>query len=99
LLRISQTDAATAGTKLLLEGKLIGPWVEELRLLCEPMVLSGESVEIDCAGIDFTDRDGLALLRGLQTRRAVLVNCSPYLQLQLRQDEKPSRDPQRRSRK
>jgi ABC-type transporter Mla MlaB component len=85
MLRITETDVAVDGTKLRLDGKLAGPWVRELRLLCEPILARGEQIQIDCSGVSSLDSDGIALLQRLQVERVTLVNCSPYIKLQLGQ--------------
>lgn len=75
MLRITETDVTVDGTKLRLDGKLVGPWVRELRLVCEPMLAKGEQIQVDCGGISSIDSEGIALMRTLQARFVTLVNC------------------------
>lgn len=83
MLRITETDVTVDGTKLRLDGKLAGPWVRELRLLCEPILARGEQIQIDCSGVSSLDSDGIALLQRLQREGVTLVNCSLFIKLRL----------------
>ena len=85
MLRITETDVTVDGTKLRLDGKLVGPWVPELRLVCEPMLAKIEQIQADCGGISSIDSEGIALMRTLQAKFVTLVNCSPFIKLQLEQ--------------
>jgi ABC-type transporter Mla MlaB component len=82
MLRISKLDGTDA-TTLRLEGSLAGVWVVELRKLCETAMAQGETITLDCAGISFSDLEGVALMRELRRQGARLANCSPFLKFQL----------------
>lgn len=82
MLRIRERES-TAAT-LHIEGRLVGPWVEELRRSCEAAAASGRQVAMDLADVDFADPDGLALLLELRDEGFGLVNCSAFLREQLR---------------
>jgi len=82
MLRISKLNS-TGGTTLLLEGKLSGVWVEELRRLCETTLAEGQPLTIDCGSVSFSDLQGQELMRELLTRNVSLTNCSPFLAFQL----------------
>jgi anti-anti-sigma regulatory factor len=50
-------------TRLMLEGRLTGPWVEELRRCWEAAaVVAASDVVIDLAGVTFIDAEGKELL-------------------------------------
>ena len=83
MLKISKLDRITNSTTLRLEGTLSGAWVEELRRLCEIALADGERITLDCAGISFSDSDGVALMQELRGRNVSLTNCSPFLRFQL----------------
>ncbi|MDF0676970.1 MAG: hypothetical protein P0120_21945 [Nitrospira sp.] len=58
---------------LRLEGRLAGPWVEELRASCRQMsVRQQRCVMIDLTGVTFIDADGKALLARLWRQGAEL---------------------------
>jgi len=49
MLRITETDVTVDGTKLRLDGKLVGPWVREMRLVCDPILAKGQQIQIAIA--------------------------------------------------
>jgi anti-anti-sigma regulatory factor len=81
MLRISENDIK--GTTFRLDGSLTGSWVHELRLLCELKLADGGAIQIDCGGVTFVDAAGVALMQGLQSKGVRLVNCSPFIKMQL----------------
>ena len=83
MLKISEPVANHAAT-LKLEGRLIGPWVDELKNACERYLTAKQSIILDFADVTFADRTGLALLRRLRARGVRWVNCSPFLEAELR---------------
>ncbi len=62
----SQPDAAAQRVFLVIEGRLAGPWVEELRTYCR-MVSENQQrcMRIDLTGVTFIDAEGKALLARL----------------------------------
>src|SRR5439155_14426592 len=68
---------------LILEGRVVGPWVEELRATCAPHLKDGHSLILDLTGVSFADAAGIELLAGLIERRIILANASPFLRQQL----------------
>ena len=90
MLRISQRAAEDEGgaTYLRLEGRVAGPWVEELRRVCTE--ISGNNghrqslLVIDLIGVSFLDADGIALFHELAARRVRFTNCSSFVAEQLR---------------
>jgi anti-anti-sigma regulatory factor len=61
MLKITIQPRKTA-TRLMLEGRLTGPWVEELRRCWEAAADVADDVIIDLAGVTFIDADGKELL-------------------------------------
>ena len=72
---------------LRLEGRIVGPWTDEVRAACERARAGHASVTLDLARVDFIDRPAATLLRELRGRGARLVNASPFLIELLRHDE------------
>ncbi len=62
-----------------LEGRIVGPWIEEVRTACRRAIAGGASVVIDLAGVDFMDREAAAFLRDLGARGVRLVHASPFV--------------------
>ena len=73
--------------RLRLEGRIVGPWTDEVRAACERVRAGHATVTLDLASVDFIDRPAAALLRELRGRGARLVNASPFLTELLRHDE------------
>ena len=71
--------------RLLLEGWLIGPWVDELRHETEQYLSDAKALRVDLAKVLFADPRGVALLRELASRHVELVNCSTFLNQQLKE--------------
>ena len=83
MLKIVVTQRAS-DTVLRLEGQVIGPWVEELKRSCEPVLARGATLTLDFSDVSFVDRDGVLFLLSLRHRRAALQNCSPFIVEQLK---------------
>ncbi|MBZ5537237.1 MAG: STAS domain-containing protein [Acidobacteriia bacterium] len=86
MLKISIADKTEKVTTLRLEGRVIGPWVTELRTACEEAFSQGQIVSLDVAEVTFMDREAVALLRKMNGHVITLVNCPPLLTEQLKDD-------------
>ena len=84
MLRIGAAAGTGNSRTLSLEGRVIGPWVDELGRTCQEILATGAPLTLDLREVAFVDRDGLALLRGLVDRGASVVNCSAFVCEQLR---------------
>ena len=72
---------------LRLEGQLRGPWVDELRRVCDEAAgVNGRTsaLVLDLADVSFVDPDGVALLCALAGRQVVLTHCSTFVAEQLK---------------
>ncbi|MBS1786375.1 MAG: hypothetical protein JST85_01560 [Acidobacteria bacterium] len=67
-----------------LEGEVIGTAVLEVSQAVETALRSGQALTIDLAELLFVDREGVNLFRDLARRQVVFVNCSPFLNEQLK---------------
>jgi hypothetical protein len=83
MLRISVSARSSGGAMVAVEGKVIGPWVEELRGTCERCLHGNAPVTIDLATVAFVSHEGAELLRRLRQRGALLVNASAFVTEQL----------------
>jgi len=83
MLKISEPLPNHAVT-LKLEGRLIGPWVDELKIACARHFAAKQPINLDVADVTFADPTGLALLLCLRAQGVTLVNCSPFLEEELR---------------
>ncbi|HYN15759.1 MAG TPA: hypothetical protein VES66_08235 [Terriglobales bacterium] len=85
MLRISDISDSGEGTRLQVEGWLVGPWVEELRRLSNQALAESGTLSLDLAKLLYVDLNGAALLRDLSRRNVTHVNCSPFIQQQLKE--------------
>jgi hypothetical protein len=89
MLRISQAGTAGHSVTLKLEGRVVGPWVPELRQACERLLSQGQTLKLDLTGMTFADTSGVTELAGLKLRGVILTHCSPFVEAQLKS---PARD-------
>ena len=66
------------------EGRVAGPWVAEARKACEKVLTEGLSLKLNLAEVEFLDPAAVALLFDVQSRGAVFVECSPFVEAQLK---------------
>lgn len=85
MLRISICDDSEQGVRLVLEGRLVGPWVGELRKQIEQALSQAKNVTLDLRKVSFVDPSGVALLRELGDRQVEHVNCSIFISQQLKE--------------
>ncbi len=67
MLKITEQQGTESGVvSLILEGRLAGPWVEELKIHCSTMAFQRSRCKmIDLTGVRFIDAEGKALLSRL----------------------------------
>jgi len=88
MLKISHSINADDSRVLLrLEGQVAGPWVEELRRVCDEPRHNGHGARLvlDLNNVTFIDADGVALFRQLSMRRVSWRNCSAFVAEQLKE--------------
>ena len=83
MLKIEVARQTGGRVTIRLEGRMVGPWVEEVQHACEPYVSNGHLLTLDFSGVSFVDRDGVTLCRTLRQRRTELRNCSPFVKEQI----------------
>jgi len=85
VLKISIITDSDHAIQFQLEGKLVGPWVEELQRLSDEALSHQKSVSLDLERVSFVDSRGVALLRDLARRQVSQVNCSQFVTQQLKE--------------
>jgi len=85
VLKISILNDSDQAIELQLEGKLVGPWVEELRRLSDEALSLQENVSLDLEKVWFVDSRGVTLLRDLAKRQVSELNCSQFVSQQLKE--------------
>lgn len=85
MLRITRLDGNTGtAATLRLEGKLLGPWVDELVQASAAL----PRVRLDLSAVSFVDAAGMRALRELVRHGATVAACSGFV-AELLQREKP----------
>ena len=85
MLKISIINDSEQAIELQLEGKLVGPWVEELRKLSDEALSLQKNVSLDLEKVWFVDSRGVTLLRDLAKRQVSELNCSQFVSQQLKE--------------
>ena len=85
MLKISIISNSDQAIRFQLEGKLVGPWVEELRRLSDEALSHQKALSLDLERVSFVDSRGVALLRGLAKRQVSELNCSQFVSQQLKE--------------
>jgi hypothetical protein len=78
MLRITVSGQDGTNTSVRLEGKLLAPWIEEVRGLFLTAT-SAPRPSLDLSGITFVDAAGTDLLRLLLRLGVHIDACSPYV--------------------
>ena len=84
MLRISLVAEGVKGLTLRLEGRVVGPWVAELREACGKVLGEKRGLTLDLSEVMFASRQGVALLLELKAQGVVLSGCPPFLRLELK---------------
>ena len=79
MLKITETARNESGRTFKLEGKLLGPWVDELRNVCGQPIGRLEQVGIDLAAVTFVNAAAAKLLRELIQQGIVITRCSAFV--------------------
>jgi ABC-type transporter Mla MlaB component len=85
MLRITVVESSKIAVTLRVEGRITGPWVEELRTACNVHTFSEDvQLSLELADISFADAAGIALLRELRNTGVGFVRTTPFLSEQLK---------------
>ena len=78
MLRMTRSATNDVET-LILEGKLLRPWVEALRVEVEAMLAKSMRARIDLAALSFVDAAGAKQLLELERQNIELVGASVFI--------------------
>ena len=79
MLKITELARKGSGRTFKLEGKLLGPWVDELRNVCTQPLNRAEQVGLDLAAVTFVNAAGAELLRELSRKGIIITQCSAFV--------------------
>jgi ABC-type transporter Mla MlaB component len=77
MLRITRQDNNGNGITLRLEGRLLEPWVSELRQ--ESFAAGSGTIRLDLSAVSYLDAAGVEAVRGLLAQGATLDGCSSFV--------------------
>jgi hypothetical protein len=79
MLRLTRIAGTHPTQTIKLEGKLLEPWVDEVRKACAAGTNSFDRPHFDLSALTFVDAAGAALLRDLIGQGIEVVACSSYV--------------------
>jgi hypothetical protein len=79
MLRITTQSTDESAVLLKLEGKLLGPWVEELERSINGSMRRPNALRLDLSALTFADGVGIQVLSKLIRGGAILTACSGYI--------------------
>ena len=79
MLKITEIGRNDSGRTFKLEGKLLGPWVDELLNVCTQPLDRAEQVALDLAAVTFVNAEGTELLRELIRQGIIITQCSAFV--------------------
>jgi ABC-type transporter Mla MlaB component len=79
MFRITSQPNGACETRLVLEGRLVGETVEELRRIARETSAQGRRIALDLAALRYADAAGIALLRELIEDLAELQCASAFV--------------------
>ena len=84
MLKVIDSGRQDGFTVLRLEGRVVGPWVEELRQASQKARGLREPLRLDLGEVSYLDAAGIDLLCELAGEGVALVNASAFVAEQLR---------------
>lgn len=79
MLKITKSEIKGNKVILKLEGKIMNQWAALLDAECRAELQQRESVELDCAGVDFLDQRGVEVLKRLPSPQVTLIGAPGYM--------------------
>jgi len=79
MVRISESGSSDGIRAVKLEGRVVGPCVNEVQTYCQSILSEGLKLTIDMTGVSFLDNSGVGFFRDLMGQQVRLLNCSPFV--------------------
>lgn len=79
MLRITERQETGGRRRFEAQGRLVGPWVAELRRIATEARSDGHGAAIDVSAICFADCAGVRLLRDLAGIGVLIEGVTPYI--------------------
>jgi anti-anti-sigma regulatory factor len=88
VLKITEVSRCDSVTAFKLEGKILAPWVDELRRICSDTPAESTQIHIDLNAVTFLDESGAELMRELIRQGITVTRCSEFIGQLLHVDKK-----------
>jgi hypothetical protein len=88
MLRITEVSRTASTLTFKLEGKVLAPWLDELRSVCEQRPNQPVQVCLDVGAVTFMDAEGAALMRELIQQGIAVTQCSAFIATLLQAERK-----------
>jgi hypothetical protein len=90
MLRITVVESSARAVTLRVEGRIAGPWLEELRTTCK-LDTSPDPVQLylELEDVSFADAAGVAYLKELREQGVGFLQVSPFLTELFKNDSSP----------
>ncbi len=79
MLKITETARSDSTRTFKLEGKLVGPWLDELSTICMQSIQRSEQIHLDLAAVTFVDAAGARLMGELIRQGVAIIHCSGFV--------------------
>ena len=79
MLKVTRVAEGKKTVTLKLEGRIVGPWVDELKRECEMCLAKRSKLTLDLSGVNFVDDQGIEALKAMMGDRVQLTGCSLFL--------------------
>jgi len=91
MLRITVRESSANAITLRVEGRIAGPWLEELRRTCDAHRNTNlAQLNLELEDVGFVDAEGVAYLKQLRAQGAGLFRVSPFLKELFKNDSSPT---------
>jgi anti-anti-sigma regulatory factor len=88
VLKITEVSRSEKAITLKLEGKVLAPWVDELRRICTEPPNESRQIHLDLDAVTFLDEAGVQLMRELIRQGITIAHCSRFIAELLHVDRK-----------
>ena len=79
MLKITETSRNDSAITFKLEGKVLAPWLDELRGICTQPSNRPRRIHLDLAAVTFVDTAGAELMRELIRQGITINRCSGFV--------------------
>ena len=79
MLKITKTEINGTRAVFKLEGKITGQWAELLDGECRAELKNLNALELDCAGVDYIDEQGVEVLKNLPRKQVTLLSAPGFV--------------------